>query len=253
MLAPVPSALITGPTAGIGHAFARALAAEGFDLILVSRDTARLDVVAAELRAATGVACEVVPTDLSDLDQTRRIESRLRAQPVDLLVNNAGFGLNTPFESSDIEAEQRSLDVLVRAPMRLCHAALASMLTAGRGDIVNVSSVAGYLPSGTYSAHKAWVTSFSRWANVHYRPAGVRVMALCPGFVRTEFHQRMAADMSDIGDWMWLDADYVVRIALRDLRAGRAVSVPSVRYQVLTTLARVTPRGVVEKLARRGR
>jgi len=249
----VPRALVTGPTSGIGNAFARALAAQGYDLVLVARDRVRLDALGDDLAARFSVGCEILVADLCDLDQSRTVEKRLAAEPFDMLVNNAGFGLNTPFDKTTVEDEQASLDVLVGAVMRLSHAALGPMLEAGRGDIVNVSSVAGYLPRGTYAASKAWVTSFSSWANVRYRPQGVRVMALCPGFVRTEFHQRMDADMSKVGDWMWLDADDLVRAALKDLRAGKAVSIPSIRYKVLTTMARIAPRGIVERAARRGR
>jgi short-subunit dehydrogenase len=249
----VPLALITGPTSGIGNAFARALAAEGHDLVLVSRDEARLKGLADELSHRHSVECEVLVADLAELDESKVVEARLARQPFDMLVNNAGFGLTSTFADSDIEDEQRSLDVLVRAVMRLSHAALGPMLEEGRGDIINVSSVAAYLPRGTYAASKAWVTSFSSWAGVRYRPQGVRVMAVAPGFVHTEFHQRMDADMSDVGNWMWLDADDLVRIALKDLRAGKAVSIPTVRYKALTTLARAAPRRLVERVARRGR
>lgn len=249
----MPIALITGPTAGIGHSFARTLASEGYDLVLVSRDEARLAEVARDLSTSYGVKCDVLPADLSNLDDTRRVEARLRESPVDLLVNNAGFGLAKPFHELDIEVEQASFDVLVRAVLRLSHAALGTMVERGRGDIVNVSSVAGFLPRGTYGAHKAWVTSFSSWANVRYRAQGVRVMALCPGFVRTEFHQRMDANMDGIPHWMWLNSDDLVRDALKDLRAGKAVSIPSVRYKALVGVSRLAPRRLVEKLARRGR
>jgi hypothetical protein len=138
----VPRCLVTGPTSGIGQAFAKALAAEGSDLLLVARDEARLRRVAEDLQRAHGVDCEVLAADLSDLEQTRSVESRLRAEPFAMLVNNAGFGMTQPFDASDVEAEEASLDVLVRAVMRLTHAALGPMLAAGSGDIVNVSSVA---------------------------------------------------------------------------------------------------------------
>jgi uncharacterized protein len=249
----VPRALITGPTSGIGRSFATALAAEGYDLVLVARDRDRLQEVADTLSRRHGVACVVEPADLSDLAQTRRVEALLRSQRVDLVVNNAGFAMTNAFEINDVEAEQSSLDVMVRAVMRLTHAALGPMLERGGGDIVNVSSVAGYLPRGTYAAHKAWVTSFSSWASVRYRGRGVRVMALCPGFVRTEFHQRVDADIRGIPGWMWLNSDDLVRAALRDLRRGKAVSVPTMRYKGLTALARLTPLGVAERLSRRGR
>ena len=182
--------------------------------MLVSRDEARLHETADALIAASGIAAEVLAADLSDLDDTRRVEERIRLGPVDMLVNSAGFGLNRTFPASDVEEEQRSMDVLVRAVMRLTHAALGPMLDTGRGDIVNVSSVAGFTLRGTYAAHKAWVTNFSSWAGTRYRSRGVRVMALCPGFVHTEFHQRMNADVSRIEDWLWLDAEPVVRAAL---------------------------------------
>ncbi len=249
----MPLALVTGPTAGIGLAFAHALAGEGLDLVLVSRDERRLDAVADEISHRHQVACQVLAADLSDLEATRLVEQRLRDEPVDVLVNNAGFGLRRSFEDSDLDDEQRGLDVMVRAPLRLCHAALAGMRARGGGDILNVASVAGFLPRGTYSAHKAWMINFSRWANIHYAPDGVHVMALCPGFVHTEFHQRMEADMAAVPRWMWLEADDLVREALSDLRSGKAVSIPSVRYKALMSAARVTPNRLLEKLARRGR
>jgi uncharacterized protein len=249
----VPVALITGPTSGIGHAFARALAAEGHDLVLVSRDRDRLAQVAAELSDAHGVSCEVVPADLADLEQTRVVERWLAEHPVDVLVNNAGFGKRKPFEANDIEAEQESFDVLVRAVMRLTHAALGPMLARARGDVINVSSVAGFVPRGTYGAHKAWVTSFSRWAHYRYRAKGIRVLALCPGFVRTEFHQRMDAHLGGIPGFMWLQADDVVADALAALRAGRAICVPGKRWQAVVAASRLAPAGLVERVARRGR
>lgn len=247
----VPTALITGPTSGIGHAFARALAAEGYDLVLVARDEAKLQVLASELMGTHGVGCEVLAADLSDLGDTRRVEERLRRGPVDMLVNNAGFGSRPPFDAADVEDEQRSIDVMVRAVMRLSHAALARMLDQGHGDIVNVSSVSAFLPRGTYGATKAWVMSFTAWAGVRYRERGVRVLALCPGLVHTEFHQRMDADTS-VPRWMWLEADDVVREALADLRKGKVVSVPSRRYKIVVGLSRLVPRSLMERLARRG-
>lgn len=249
----MPTAVITGPTSGIGLAFARALASEGYDVVLVSRDAARLGQVGAELTALHGVDCEILTADLSQPTDTLRVENRLRTGPVDLLVNNAGFGLHPAFEVADIEDEQRSLDVLVRAVMRLTHAALVPMLSQGGGDIVNVSSVAGFLPRGTYGANKAWVTSFSAWGNVHYRKRGVRMLALCPGFVHTDFHRRMDADMRSLPRWMWLNAEDVVRQGLADLRAGKAISVPSRRYKTLLALSRLTPRPLLERVVGRQR
>src|SRR3954452_4135023 len=186
-------ALITGATAGIGAEFARQLAARGSALVLVARDGERLERLAAVLRSAHGIEVEVLPADLSRRPEVEAVERRLQdeGRPIGGLVNNAGYGLQRPFEQTSVADEQQLLDVLVTAPMRLCHAALAAMLGRGSGTIVNVSSVAAYTPRGTYGASKAWVLSFSRWANLTYRRRGVTVTAVAPGLVRTEFHDRM--------------------------------------------------------------
>jgi uncharacterized protein len=251
----MPTALVTGPTAGIGRAFADAYAGRGFDLVLVSRDAERLERVAAEVGAAYGVECEVFPADLADLDDVARVEARIAdaQRPVEAVVNNAGYGIARWFQDTSVEEEQRSLDVLVRAPLRLSHAAVQAMLPRGSGEILNVSSVAGFLPRGTYGAHKAWVTSFTEWLNLTYRTKGIRATALCPGFVRTEFHTRGDMDMSSVPRWMWLDAESLVAQAMRDLAAGKAISIPSKRYAVLARVSRLAPRRIVARMARMGR
>lgn len=248
-------ALITGATAGIGNAFARALATRGRDLVLVARDTARLEEVAADLRARHGVDVEVVTADLTVPDDLARVVDVVTGttRPVDLLVNNAGSSLAGWFGTTAIEDEDRQLDLLVRAPMHLMDAAVKAMSGRGRGQVVNVTSVAAFTPRGVYSAHKAWLTNLSLWANWHYADTGITVMALAPGFVRTEFHQRGEMDVSGVPRWMWLKADKVVAAALADLDRGKALSIPSVRYKVLATLARHLPSGIVARMAKRGR
>lgn len=238
-----PIALVTGPTAGIGLAFAHHLAASGHDLVLVARDKERLHEVAAALKDQHGVEVEVLPADLSDRAQLALVEARVAdpAYPIDLLVNNAGFGLKKSFLDNDVEEEQAMLDVLVTAVLRLSHAALKAMVARGKGGVINVSSVAGYLPRGTYSAAKAYVTKMSEWADLTYRDKGVRTMALCPGFTRTEFHNRMEVQRDSAPAWMWLDADVLVGVALKDFERGKSVSVPDVRYKVLSTVAKYTP------------
>jgi uncharacterized protein len=246
-----PTALVTGPTAGIGRAFADRLAATGHDLVLVSRNEERLRAVAGQLADRYGVRVEVLAADLADRSALASVEAR--AADVDLLVNNAGFGLRRPFLENSVEDEQAMLDVLVTAVLRLTHAALGPMVRRGSGAIINVSSVAGYLPRGTYSAAKAYVTSFSEWADLTYRGRGVRVMALLPGFTRTEFHARMEVRAESAPSWMWLDADRVVREALSDLERGRRVSVPSRRYKALSALARCTPASLQARFQGLGR
>lgn len=243
--------MVTGATAGIGNAFARRLAADGYDVVLVARDGARLEQLAVDLRRR-GVDAEVLVADLSDREQLTRVEQRLRdpQRPVDFLVNNAGFSLNQRFVTGSVEEEQRQLDVMVVAVMRLSHAVVGGMAERGSGTIVNVSSVAGFLPFGTYAAAKAWVTSFSQGLANEAGRKGVRVMALCPGFVHTEFHQRADLDMSGVKEWMWLDADRLVADAMSDLAKGKVVSVPSLQYKAVAAATHVMPRDAIRRLER---
>lgn len=246
------TALVTGATAGIGNAFARRLAADGHGLVLVARDRARLDEVAATLRDAHGVPVEVRPADLSAPGEVARVAERLRdgSHPVDLLVNNAGFGVRGAFVDGDVDAELAMLDVLTRAVLVLTHAAVPGMVARGRGAVITVSSVAGFMPGGTYSAAKAWATTFTASLAAELVGTGVTATALCPGYVRTEFHQRGGFDMSGVPAWAWLDADRLVRDCLADVRRGRAVSVPSRRYRVATALLRHLPPGALAGVGR---
>lgn len=248
-------ALITGPTAGIGLEIARQLAGRGHDLVLVARNETRLGEVALDLAQEFGVATEVIVADLGDRDALAQVEARLAdpARPIEILVNNAGFGLKEPFLENSVDQEQAHLDVLVVAVMRLCHAALGPMTARGSGQILNVSSVAGYLPRGTYSAAKAYVTRFSEWAHHEYAAQGVQVMALCPGFVRTEFHERMAVGRDSAPEFLWLEAEELVTAALADLDAGRAISVPTLRYKAIVTGAKYVPTGLLQRFQRFGR
>ncbi|WP_262852203.1 SDR family NAD(P)-dependent oxidoreductase [Mumia quercus] len=245
-------ALVTGATSGLGLTFARTLAARGDDLVLVARDEARLDALATELRAR-GRTVHVVPADLSTRDGVARVVDAVHEHRIDLLVNNAGSSIGKFFGDTDIADEDSQLDLMVKAPMDLMAAALDVMRPRRSGRILNVASVAAFTPRGTYSAHKAWIVNLSRWMNIQFAPEGIVTTVLCPGFVRTEFHQRMGVDPSDVPGWMWTTTDQQVRGALRDLEKGKAVSVPTVRYKVLTTVAQYAPAGIVAAVAKRGR
>lgn len=251
----MPTALVTGPTAGIGRSFAVQLANQGYDLVLVARDEGRLAALAADLKAQHGVQVEVLPADLTDRASLAGIEKRLAdtSRPVDLLVNNAGFGLKGRFLDNDIEAEQAQQDVLVTAVLRLSHAALGPMAERGSGGIINVSSVAAFLPRGTYSAAKAWVNSFSEWAHHEYKDRGVTVTSLCPGFTKTEFHERMGVSRESAPGFMWLDADKLVATALKDHANGKVFSVPGAQYKAITTLTRAVPTSVLQRFQSIGR
>ncbi|MEU7802810.1 SDR family oxidoreductase [Micromonospora arborensis] len=252
-------ALITGATAGIGAAFSRRLAADGWQLVLVARDAARLTEMAGELGATYGQEVETIPADLSTDDGCAVVEQRLTdGSPVHLLVNNAGISLNTPFLRSTAEDEARLLRLNVHAVMRLTLAALRPMTERRNGAVINVSSVAGFgatMPGSTYPASKAWVTNFSESVGLSARTFGVRVMALCPGYTRTEFHQRAGINMSKTPEWLWLRAEAVVDEALRDLGKGKMVSVPAWKYKVVVAGMRHAPRRLLQAVARdtRGR
>lgn len=251
------TALITGASSGLGAEYARQLAARGMDVVLVARDREALEALAAALRREHDVRAEVLTADLLDARQRDTVAGRLSStrHPVDLLVNNAGYGLPSAFESNAIDDEVRHLQLHVEVPMRLAHAVLPAMLQRGSGRILNVASVAGLIPRGTYGAAKGWLISFSRWAHVHYRDRGVGVTAVCPGFVHTDFHERLGLPRGQEGvpGWMWMDAPFVVRTSLRDLARGRSVSVPSAKYKALVALSRLLPDAVVVRTAARGR
>lgn len=250
----MPTALITGASSGLGSEFARQLAARGADLVIVARDRTALEALADEISRRRGVRVEVLVADLLDEEALAVVETRL-AEGVDVLVNNAGFGLDLAFENNPVDDEVRHLRLHVEAALRLTRAALPRMLERGRGRIVNVASVAGFVPRGTYGAAKGWLISFSRWANVVYRPRGVSVTAVCPGFVHTNFHERLGLPpgQEGVAPGLWLDAETVVREGLRDAARGRAVSVPSWRYKTLVAVSRLLPDRIVVRAAARGR
>ena len=245
------TALVTGASSGIGYEFARQLAERGHDIVLVARDRARLENVSDELRRDYKVRAEVLVADLSDRAQTGKVAQRLadQARPVDLLVNNAGFGQKRGFLANEIEDEEAMLDVLVTAVMMLSHSAARAMRVRGRGGIINVSSVASYAAMGTYSAAKAWVRFFSEGLSRELAGSGVSCMALCPGWTHTEFHERGKMNMSRLPDLMWLDASTVVRQGLDDAAKGKVVSVPGLQYKALVGSMTVVPRPLVRDLS----
>lgn len=249
---PRPVALITGPTSGLGEGYARRFARDGHDVVLVARDVDRLVALAAELRIAHGVDVEVLPADLARSEGRQTVGDRL-AKGVQVLVNNAGFGTSGEFWTADPELLQRQLDVNVTAVMHLTRAALPPMLAAGRGSVINIASVAGLLSGrgSTYSASKAWVVFFSEGLANGLTGTGVGVHAVCPGFVRTEFHQRAGIDMASIPRPLWLTVDDVVEESLADVAKGTVVSVPGLQYKALTAAGRLIPRPLVRGFAKR--
>jgi short-subunit dehydrogenase len=237
------TALVTGGTSGIGAEFARQLAARGFDLVLVARDIDRLESMAAELHAASGISVEQFPADLADRAEVQRVVERLTddARPIEYFVNNAGFAVHSSLLAADTTVHETAIDVMIRAVLVLGGAAGRAMRGRGHGSIVNVSSSAGFITMGSYSSIKAWVLSYSQGLAVELRASGVVVTALCPGWVRTEFHGRAGIRTSSIPDSLWLESAPLVRAALRDVDRRRVVSIPTVRYKALMWFARHIP------------
>ena len=250
-----PLAAITGASAGIGESFARALARGGHDVLLVARSGERLDALARELASDCGVVAEVLVADLGRADDLRRLESRLAGEPrLDILVNNAGFGLGTDFLESDADAHDAMIRLHVVASVRLARAALPGMVARRRGGLINVASVAGFLPragSTTYGATKGYLTFFTEALSVELKGTGVKVQALCPGLTRTEFHQRAGMNVSGKPGWMWLSSEDVVARSLRCLESGQVVCVPGLKNRLFVALSRVVPGALLGALVRR--
>jgi short-subunit dehydrogenase len=248
-----PLAVITGASAGIGKVFCERLAARGYDLIVAARNAARLESLRQELEGRYGVAVEVFPADLTiDTDVSLLAERLTRSPRLALLVNNAGFGTRGMLVNASPGTQEAMLRLHTVAPMRLTQAALPVLLANRRGAIVNVSSVASFIYSAgnvNYCATKAYLTTFSEGLAAELAGTGVKVQALCPGFTRSEFHQRMDADVSELPRWMWMSAERVVTSSLRALDRGRpVVCVPGLRYKLIVLLLRFIPRGVLRRV-----
>lgn len=249
-----PVALVTGASSGIGLAFATELAATGHDLVLVARDAARLEALAKELEGTHSAGSEVLPADLTDELAVHRVQERLadRTRPVDLLVNNAGFGTMGKFADLPLERELQEISLNVLALVRCTHAALGGMVERGRGGVVNVASIAAYQPTplnATYGATKAYVSSFSQALHEELKGTGVKCMVCCPGFTRTEFQERAGIDSVEVPDFLWQSAEQVASIALRDYERGRAVCVPGPLNAATAAFTSFFPSGVTRRVA----
>jgi short-subunit dehydrogenase len=238
-------ALVTGATAGIGESFTRMLASKGFNIVLVARDEARLHERAAALREKYGVQTFVLPADLATDLGCSAVEDYLKEFEIEVLINNAGFGINKAFTASDLDAEQNLLDVLVRTPMRLMHVVLPQMKARNSGTVVNVSSVASFIAGGTYSASKSYLTVLSESLHTELRGTNVKISALCPGFTRTEFHERGRMIMKGLPEFMWLNSDQLVTQSWADAQGGKAVSIPGWQYKLLFGFIALLPRRIV--------
>lgn len=239
-------ALVTGATAGIGRIFAQRLAASGHDLILVARDSVRLETLADELTLQYGIEARVIAADLSRDDGMRRVADRISNEPrLAVLVNNAGFGTMGRLVGRPVAEQATMLELHVMAPMLHTRAALPGMIERRRGWIINVSSVASFtysMGNVNYCGSKAFLRTFTQALALELRDTGVRVQALCPGFTHTEFHARGGIDESRIPRFLWLDAERVVDDSLRQIAAdGPVVCIPGFKYKLIVALIRHMP------------
>ena len=241
-------ALVTGATAGIGESFCRLLADNNYNIVLVARDLPRLHERATQLQARFNVETHVIQADLSTDAGCSVVEQYLASNQVDVLINNAGFGLNKAFTMSELKAEQEMFDVLVRTPMRLMHVVLPGMKQRNKGVVINVSSVAGYIAGGSYSAAKSYLTVITESLHTELANTNIKVSALCPGFTRTEFHQRGRMSMKGLPGFMWLNSDKLVAKAWSDALKGKAVSIPGWQYQLLVLVIHALPRSIIRKV-----
>lgn len=241
-------ALVTGATAGIGESFTRLLAAQDFNLVLVARDEARLHERAAGLKEKFGAESVVIVADLATEAGCAKVEDYIRANEIEVLINNAGFGINKAFTMSDLAKEEEVLKVLVRTPMRLMHVVLPAMKERNSGVVINVSSVASFIAGGAYSASKAYLTVLSESLSTELSSTNIKVSALCPGFTRTEFHQRGRMKMAGLPKFMWLNSDFLVAKAWKDAVSGKPVSIPGWQYKTLIGTISLLPRSIVRRL-----
>jgi hypothetical protein len=242
-------ALVTGATSGIGESFTRLLASNKYNIVLVARDLPRLQERAVALEAKYAIKTHIIQADLATDEGCLRVEKHILENQVDVLINNAGFGTSKAFTMSTLDIEQQLLDVLVRTPMRLMHVALPLMKARNNGIVINVSSVAGYIAGGTYSASKSYLTVLTESLHTELAATNVKISALCPGFTRTEFHQRGKMSMKGLPNFLWLNSDRLVEQSWRDALKGKAVSVPGWQYKLLVFIVQtLVPRSIVRKV-----
>jgi len=242
-------ALVTGASAGIGLEFVHQLAKKGYDVILVSRNKNKLEEVAQDVVNKYGVKTQVLTADLGTEQGIKQTCDFILQNDIEFVVNNAGLGINKPFHATDLAEEVNLLNVLVKAPLEISHTAINQMMKKNKGFIVNVGSVAAWTTSGTYSAAKVWLTSFSESLNTNYKSSGINVTVVAPGFTRTEFHQRAQMPTNEIPNWMWISTQLVVKESIKAVLKAKPVVIPHFKYKMLFVLLRVLPRNIVRKFS----
>lgn len=235
-------AVVTGPTSGIGLAYAQELSKEGYELLLIGRNREKLTALQSELKTKS----QIFVADLANHTDILKTADHLKhLDQIDVLVNNAGFGSSLPFSENSLTEEIEQVEVLIKAVLALTHAALPKMIERNSGIVLNISSIAAWVPTGTYAAAKSWVTSFTEAIAAELKGTKVQVTAVAPGFTKTKFFDRSQMKDDDVPSWLWLTPEQVVKESLKDARSGQLISVPGAQYKAMSTVTRSLPRPLV--------
>ena len=240
-------ALVTGSTSGIGKSFCELLASKGYNLITVARSVEQLNGDAVSLSTKFGIEILVQPADLSDPVEINRVSRFIQESDknIEVLINNAGFGINMDFLESSRLQQAAMINCMIMAPMELTHVSGLKMKSRSKGFIINVSSVAGFMAGSTYCSAKSWLNVFTESIHQDFKKSGINVHSICPGFTRTDFHNRCNQDVSNVPDYFWLSSDKVARIAWEKVLEGKTMSVPTIHYKILVALHQFAPRWMV--------
>ncbi len=250
------TAVITGATSGIGAAYARHFAKEGYNLVITGRRKEKIEAVAQELRAGFGVAVDVVLAELSEEPGIQEVVNALSGRPVEVLINNAGFGVVNYYQLSEQEPLLQMAKVNVVAPLMLINAVLPGMLTRKSGTIINVSSEGALVvipKNAVYSGAKAFLKTFTEGLSLDLYGTSVRAMTVCPGLTHTDFHEKIGmsrASQHNHGVIQWLEPEEVVALSIKDLNKGKVVSIPGFHTKLLVTLLKLMPKRLYYRAAR---
>lgn len=248
----MPTALVTGGTSGIGYAFCRHLASQGHDLVVVARNIERLNQVRDELSERFSHRVEILQADLNDRADLDAVIDRLTDpdRPVDVVVNDAGFGLNQSLLDPDIDLQARAMNVMCFAVLALSGAAGRVMRQRGHGIIINVSSVSAWIIKGNYSAIKRWVLTYTQALAAELEGTGVQATAVCPSWVKTDLHRRAGVKRPKLPSWAWVSPEQVASCALEAAERGRVVAIPTLKWRIAAAFLNYAPAAIPRKISK---
>lgn len=248
------TAIITGATSGIGAVYAKRFAEQGYDLVITGRRKEKIEAVAENIRKEYKVTVEVILAELSEMEGIHKVIEAIHTKQVEVLVNNAGFGISSYFQNCDLASAEQLTNVNVIAPMELIHAVLPDMIKRKRGTIINISSTSVYMiiaNNAVYSGSKAFLKSFSEGLHLDLMGTGIKVQAVCPGLTRSDFHEKMGVKRSEnqtksLASWM--SPEEVVDCSLRDLKKNRVICIPGRQTKAITSMLGILPQKMYYKV-----